>query len=320
MSASNAKQADFPEGATVLPNPVGTAPGFAVERDGTRYFFLPGVPSEMKRMFDDQVAPRIRDAATRTTHQLRYRTFGLPESVVGERLAGVEAAHPGVVLGYRAHFPEIEVKVLAQAGTPDEARARAEAAAAVVRERLADVLYGEGTDAFAAVVTRLLAARGETLAIAESCTGGLVGHLVTKEPGASRVLLLDAVVYANAARRPCSACRGADRGHGAVSEPVRARWPRARGRSPGVRRDRDHRRRGPDGGTPDKPGHRLPSPSPTRQAPRPARSRSAGRATGQTIAAYGALDLVRRARGASASSPRARSREPCRRASHRPAA
>ena len=232
MSESNAKQADFPEGANVLANPIGTAPGFEVAFRKARAFFMPGVPHEMKRMFDEQVVPRIRDIAPNDSHQIRLRTFGLPESVVGEKLAGVEDDFPGVTIGYRAHFPEIEVKILARApgpgsrrpGAPAPAdpqaivRDLAERAAQEVRTRLGDIVYGEGEDTFAGVVGRTLRTRGWTLAIAESCTGGLVGHMITKEPGASDYLLLDAVTYANSAKQ---SVLGIDedvlRGHGAVS-------------------------------------------------------------------------------------------------------
>ncbi len=218
MNPSNAKQALFPRDATILPNPIGTAPGFMVEIAGARASFMPGVPSEMKRMFDEQVVPRIRDLAPNDSFQVRMRTFGLPESVVGERLAGVEAAFPGVTIGYRAHFPEIEVKVLARAAEHAAAQELAERAASEVRSRLSDVIFGYGEDSFAAVVGRSLRTRGWTLAIAESCTGGLVGHLLTREPGASEYLVLDAVTYANSAKQ---AVLGVDedvlRGHGAVS-------------------------------------------------------------------------------------------------------
>jgi nicotinamide-nucleotide amidase len=232
MSDSNAKQADFPEGANVLANPIGTAPGFEVAFRGARAFFMPGVPHEMKRMFDEQVIPRIRDIAPNDSHQIRLRTFGVPESVVGEKLAGVEDDFPGVTIGYRAHFPEIEVKILARAPGPASRRPGAPApadpqalvrelatlAAHEVRTRLGDIVYGEGEDTFAGVVGRTLRTRGWTLAIAESCTGGLVGHMITKEPGASDYLLLDAVTYANSAKQ---SVLGVDedvlRGHGAVS-------------------------------------------------------------------------------------------------------
>ncbi|MCL2778169.1 MAG: CinA family nicotinamide mononucleotide deamidase-related protein [Polyangiaceae bacterium] len=237
MSPSDAKQADFPAGATILPNPIGTAAGFAVELVGARAFFMPGVPREMKRMYEEQVVMRIRDLAFKGTCQIRLRTFGMPEGAVGNKLAGVEEDFPGITVGYRAHFPEVEVKVLArlkpsQAVSPRDnehhdataARDLAERAAAEVRSRLGSVIYGEGDDTFAGVVGRALRTRGATLAIAESCTGGLVGHLITREPGASDFLLLDAVTYANSAK---VAVLGIDedvlRGHGAVSAECAAR-------------------------------------------------------------------------------------------------
>jgi nicotinamide-nucleotide amidase len=223
MSPSNAKQADFPVGAEVLANPIGTAPGFRVTAGGALAFFMPGVPREMRRMFEEQVAPRIRQLAPSDSRQTRLRTFGLPESVVGERLAGVEEAFPGVTIGYRAHFPEIEVKVLARAGDAAAASALCVRATDDVRQRLADVIYGEGEDTFAGVVGRGLRARGFTLAIAESCTGGLVGHMVTREPGASDFLLVDAVTYANSAKtRLLGVDEDVLRGHGAVSPEVAA--------------------------------------------------------------------------------------------------
>jgi nicotinamide-nucleotide amidase len=221
MSPSNAKQADFPEGADILPNPVGTAPGFGVRLGDCVAFFMPGVPREMKRMFDEQVAPRIRALASNNRFQSRLRTFGLPESVVGEKLDGVEQAFPGTTIGYRAHVPEIEVKVLARAASHSAARDLCERATAEVRARLGTYVYGDADDTFAGVVGRALRARGWTLAIAESCTGGLVGHMLTREPGASDFLLLDAVTYANSAK---SRILGVDeetiRWHGAVSPEV----------------------------------------------------------------------------------------------------
>jgi nicotinamide-nucleotide amidase len=223
MSDSNAKQADFPRGAEVLVNPIGTAPGFSVKIGDATAFFMPGVPREMKPMFESQVVPRIRPLAPNDSHQIRFRTFGLPESVVGERLAGVEGAFPGVTIGYRAHVPEIEVKVLARASDETSARALCDAAAAEVKGRLADVIYGDGDDTFAGVVGRALRSRGYTLAIAESCTGGLVGHMLTREAGASDFLLVDAVTYANSAKtRLLGVEEEMLRGHGAVSAEVAA--------------------------------------------------------------------------------------------------
>jgi nicotinamide-nucleotide amidase len=222
MSPTNEKQADFPEGADVLPNPVGTAPGFAVTLGSCRAFFLPGVPREMRRIFADHIVARIAKLAPHLTFQTRLKTFGLPESVVGEKLAGIEAAFPGVRLGYRAHFPEIEVKVHATAASLDDARILAGAAAGEVRGRLGDVVYGEGDDTFAEVVGRALRTRGFQLAVAESCTGGLLGHLITREP-ASDYFVADAVTYANSAKtRFLGVSEDVLRGHGAVSAEVAA--------------------------------------------------------------------------------------------------
>ncbi|HMI88352.1 MAG TPA: competence/damage-inducible protein A [Polyangiaceae bacterium] len=254
MSPSNEKQADFPEGATVLANPVGSAPGFGVELGTCRAFFMPGVPSEMKRMFADHVVPAIASLSPRLSFQRRLKTFGLPESVVGEKLAGVEAAYPGVVLGYRAHYPEIEVKVNATAATPEAARAVADDAASEVQRRLADVIYGEGDDTFPRVVGRLLASRGLRLAVAESCTGGLLGHLLTSEP-ASEFFFADAVTYANEAKTRLLGVSEDDlRVHGAVSPVVAAAM------AEGVRKRCEvdvgvsiTGIAGPSGGTPEKP-------------------------------------------------------------------
>lgn len=220
MSPSNAKQADFPAGATVLPNPAGTAPGFAVDLDASRVFALPGVPSEMHRIFEDSIEPVIAGLAERQTHQIRLRTFGLTESKVGELLAGIEE-EDGVTIGYRASFPEIEVKILARSAAQQDAGAIAERAAAKARERLREVVYGEGDDRFEAYVGRALRDRGLTLAIAESCTGGMIGEMVTRVPGSSEYLLFDAVTYSNAAKHDLL---GVDvelmRAYGAVSAEV----------------------------------------------------------------------------------------------------
>jgi nicotinamide-nucleotide amidase len=221
MNASNAKQADFPEGADILANPLGTAPGFGVRVGECISYFMPGVPREMKRMFDEQVVPRIRKLADDDLYQFRLHTYGLPESVIGEKLAGIEEAFAGTTLGYRAHFPEVEVKVLTRGVSRAAARDLGERVTAEVRSRLGACVYGEADDTFASVVGRALRTRGWTLAIAESCTGGLVGHMLTREPGASDFLLLDAVTYANSAK---AQILGVDeetiRWHGAVSPEV----------------------------------------------------------------------------------------------------
>ncbi len=200
MASSNAKQGDFPRGSRILPNPNGTAPGFELKLNRALAYFMPGVPFEMKAMFESFVAPAITPLLGDRHFQVLLRSFGLPESEVNDRLAGIEAEF-GVLIGYRATMPEIEVKVLARAATVVGAQAIAERAALTVRERLGnEVVFGEGKARFPEAVCQLLAVKGLTLALAESCTGGLVSELVTAHSGASAVFRGSAVTYANDAK------------------------------------------------------------------------------------------------------------------------
>jgi len=217
------KQADIPEGCKMLPNADGTAPGFSVQVEESTAFFLPGVPREMRRMFSERVLPRIRPTAPNNTFQVRLRTYGLGESAVAQRLEGIETAHPGVVLGYRAHFPEVDVKVLGSASNLASAQELVLATTEEVRERLGDIVYGEGDEDLPGIVGRAIRARGWRLALAESCTGGLISHLLTSHPGASEYLIGAAVTYANSAKtRLLGVHEDTLRAHGAVSAEVAA--------------------------------------------------------------------------------------------------
>ncbi|MDI3289793.1 CinA family nicotinamide mononucleotide deamidase-related protein [Polyangium sp. 15x6] len=254
MNAGHEKQADLPAGADVLSNSVGSAPGFSILLGDTPLFFLPGVPREMKRMFTDQVLPRIRPSAPNNTSQVRLRTYGLGESLVGQALAGIEGTHAGVTLGYRVHFPEVDVKVHARGANREVARDLAIRASTEVKARLGDVVYGEGDEAFAEMVGRAVRSRGYRLALAESCTGGLIAHMLTRYP-ASDYLVGGAVVYANSAKtRLLGVSEDTLRWHGAVSAEVAAEM------AEGVRRTCETDVglsvtgiAGPTGGTPEKP-------------------------------------------------------------------
>ncbi len=298
MSPTNDKQADFPEGADILANPVGSAPGFAIALGRGHAYFMPGVPREMMRMFDEEIAPRVGSRAARDTCQVSLRTFGLPESAIGERLDGIERAHPGVTLGYRAHFPEVEVKVHARGADQDAARLLCDTAATEVRERLGDAIWGEGDETFAQVVARGFVDRGLTLALAESCTGGLVAHLLTREAGASAYLLAGAVTYANSAKVTfADVSPDTLAAHGAVSaevakemaEGIRARAGADVGLSiTGVA--------GPGGGSIEKPvGTVYLAVATARGATTFHRFFASDRGFVQQYAAHCALDLLRRA-------------------------
>lgn len=214
MPPANRKQALLPRGAALLENGLGTAPGFLVDTGATLLFFLPGVPFEMEAMLAEHVVPRVRArwtlAARRT---VMLRCIGLPESVAAQKMEGFE--RPGVVVGYRASMPEVQVKLHLDPGV-DAAPLVADA-----RARLGAFVFGVDGGPLAQVVGEALRARGETLAVAESCTSGRVAAAITTIAGASDYFLGGALVYSNAEKvRQCGVDPTALAEHGAVSEVV----------------------------------------------------------------------------------------------------
>jgi nicotinamide-nucleotide amidase len=222
MRAGHHKQALLPAGSDMMPNAEGTAPGFILRADRATAFFLPGVPHEMRAMFQAHVAPRIRGAAPLNSYVICLHTVGRGESWIAEQLEGLEEKHPGVTLRYRVKNPEVDVKVEARGNDYGDARGRATLAAADARERLGDAIYGEGDQTMPLLAGKLIRSRGWRLAVAESCTGGLIAQQLTSQP-ASDFFVGGAVTYANAAK---SALLGVSedtlRGHGAVSAEVAA--------------------------------------------------------------------------------------------------
>lgn len=187
MTASNEKQALLPRGSTLLGNTHGTAPGFAARFADCLAVFMPGVPAEMRPMFQDSVVPLLR-APEHPVATARLRTMGTPEAQINDRLSDLEALYP-VSLGYRASNSEIEVKVQYR-GEPgsstQKAQEEAEKVADVVAERLADAVYARGQTTLAEELGRALLEAKLSFGLAESCTGGLVSHMLTKVPGSSR--------------------------------------------------------------------------------------------------------------------------------------
>ena len=188
MTPNNAKQADFPRGSEMLDNPVGTAPGFAVDLGKARAFFMPGVPRELVKMLEEQVLPRVRSirAAEGEASALATRvvkTYGFGESRVETELAGIDWPKE-ISVGYRAKFPEIHLRLYAEGpeGTLAPALAKSEAA---IRERLGVRVFGVDDDSMASVLGGLLQQRKWKLALAESCTGGMLGSLLTEVAGSS---------------------------------------------------------------------------------------------------------------------------------------
>ena len=256
MTENNASQARFPEGADILPNPLGTAPGFSIAQGSTRFFCLPGVPNEMTRMMDEQVLPRIEamrgeELAVRAR---LLRTFGMGESTLDDELKDI-AASGDVSLGFRTSFPDNYLRPLARAASAEQAEAALDRVCDAIRQRLGPLVYGEDQQTLDAVVGQMLAERGMTIAVAESCTGGLIATRITDNPGSSAYFAGGVVAYSNAAK---SALLGVPvatlEEHGAVSDlVVRAMAEGVRERfnvdigiaTTGIS--------GPDGGTDSKP-------------------------------------------------------------------
>jgi nicotinamide-nucleotide amidase len=203
MNASIRKQALLPERAACLVNPVGTAPGFRLTIDRCRFFFLPGVPFEMRRMLEDHVIPQIIDLQGDKRRFYLSKTvsvFGLTESITGEQLADLPTVFPEIQLGLRAKFPEIQVKLYAGGVEETHLRERLEEAARWVTQRLGDKVFSDREKPMEEVIGSLLRNANASVAVAESCTGGLIAHLLTDVAGSSDYFLLSAVTYSNASK------------------------------------------------------------------------------------------------------------------------
>lgn len=199
MHPRDEKQALLPERIVVIPNPVGSAPGFLLHHNGKGFFFLPGVPAEMAAMLEDSVLPHLLECAGAAAHPRRERVFkffGLAEPKVEELLA-MAGLPVGVEVAFGVDFPFVHAKVRARGEDAESLLDRAELP---VRRALDSFLVATGEETLAGNVARLLTGAGLTVALAESCTGGLVAAMLTDLPGASVFLERGAVTYANSAK------------------------------------------------------------------------------------------------------------------------
>ena len=258
LTESSRGQALVPRDATVLHNTRGTAPGLALEDERGVVILLPGVPHELRGLTEQSVLPLLRarwSGALPPVLSLRLRTAGVPESVLAEGIDDLVDGFAPLTLAYLPSSEGVDLR-LTSWGLPEaEARTRFTVAEAELRTRLGPVIYGSGAEDLAAAVGRELVARGLTLAVAESCTGGLVAKRLTDAPGASEFLIEGFVTYANEAKQNTLGVAAAVLvKHGAVSEATaRAMALGARARAgtdcalsiTGVA--------GPDGGTVEKP-------------------------------------------------------------------
>src|SRR5438270_10731570 len=220
-AAGIARQSDVPAGAQVLPNENGSAPGLYLKANinpripSPHVFVLPGPPRELQPMFGKFVLPILRALVLSPALEKRiYKIAGIGESVVEEAIGEKVLAIPGIELGYCARPGEVEVRILGEA----QAIERADG---IVRSALGPSIFSTGEETLEEVVVKLLTKRNQTLASAESCTGGLISNRITNVPGASRVFVAGYVCYANQAKTDMlNIDPKLIETHGAVSEPV----------------------------------------------------------------------------------------------------
>lgn len=224
MPAVNRNQAEVPEGATVLPNPRGSAPGLWIEDGGRVVILLPGVPSEMRGLLVEEVLPRIiarqgKDGGARVVRSRTLRTTGVSESALAERVGPLEEALAPLSLAYLPSVEGVDLRLTAWSVPPEEADRLLASGGDRLKKELGDHYYGEEETLLAATVLDILRTKGKTLAVAESCTGGMVGARLTAIPGASAVFTGGVVGYDdNVKREQLGVPSEVLEQHGAVSE------------------------------------------------------------------------------------------------------
>ena len=265
MPGSVLVQAQVPEGAVVFPNEHGTAPGLAIEASPNPFragggsawlIMLPGPPRELRPMFDDQVLPFINKyLPLEKEFQCRtLRSLGIGESVVEEMLLGPlqPLMDRGLELGFCARIGQVDIRLSGIGPGMSAIIAEAEAA---IRAAIDKQIYGTDDETIEQVVVGQLIATGETLAVAESCTGGFLGHHITNVPGASAIFAGGVLAYSNAMKQKLLGVKKSTLAeHGSVSKPVAIEMAEGALTVSGA----DHALSvtgiaGPGGGTPDKP-------------------------------------------------------------------
>ncbi len=255
IAPNNRKQAVFPVGAIILPNPNGTAPGCIIEQDGKAAVLLPGPPRELYPMFTDYVMPYLCKKADHMLYSRVVRIYGRGESDVTYQLDRLIKNQTNPTIAPYVKTCEVTLRVTARCKTSKEGEALVLPVVQKIRETLGDVVFDDNDRSLPQVCHDLLTERGQTLAVAESCTGGLLSSAFIDLPGSSRYFVEGAVTYTNEAkmRRLGVSAETLDR-FGAVSEPC------AKEMAEGMRRiaGADYALAttgvaGPDGGTEETP-------------------------------------------------------------------
>jgi len=258
MAPSNRKQAMFPESAECILNPIGTAPGFCLKISRCTFFCIPGVPVEMRRMMTDAVLPRIKQLQGKhrtVTLKKTLSVFGITEAEIGERMNELPDGFPELTVGLRAEFPVIQITLYARGKDEDHLLRQLEAAADWALNTLGGNVFSKNGGTMEAEVGDMLRQQNATLAVAESCTGGLIADWITNVAGSSDYFLFSGVTYSNEAKMkvlgvsPETLARcGAV--HEKTAEEMAEGARRISGATYGLSTSGIA---GPDGGTPEKP-------------------------------------------------------------------
>jgi nicotinamide-nucleotide amidase len=200
---NNAKQAMFPEGAEVIPNARGTAPGFCLPVKEKFIFVIPGVPAEAKLMITNGVFPALRKYFPQDEQYIikqTIRTFGLSEAAVDNRVKDIDFNSLGVSIGFYPVFPENHIVLIAQSKNREEAQKNLQKALDDVSSRVQDYIFAYGDATLEEVIAGLLTEKKLTIAVAESCTGGMIASRLTDVSGSSDYLERGLVTYSNVAK------------------------------------------------------------------------------------------------------------------------
>jgi nicotinamide-nucleotide amidase len=217
MPESNLKQATLIPSAQSLANPIGSAPGWWVQKDGRIVVAMPGVPREMYRMWEEQVVPRLQKQAGGLIFTRILRVYGIGESAVEERLGELIHTTNPTVATY-AKIGAVDVRISAKAEPRERAEQMVVEVESQIRELLGDAIFGVDKETLAQVVGKLLVEHQCTLGVMESLTGGLLANMITDESGSSRYFIGGIVAYATELKAQMGVPRDILDRYGAVSE------------------------------------------------------------------------------------------------------
>ena len=197
MTPNNEKQAWFPKGATILKNDRGTAPGCIVERDGRSVIILPGPPRELTYMYEHEVLPWLLAKSDTRFHSVNLRFFGIGESELEHRVKDLMEAQSNPTIAPYAGSGEVMLRVTASAQSEEDAKRLIKPVEDEIRSRVGQFIYTAEYATMAETIIRLLIDKGLTVAVAESCTGGMLSSMIVDIPGSSAVLSGSVVAYSN---------------------------------------------------------------------------------------------------------------------------